>query len=193
MKVLMIGDSFGVPKKEDPFPSWISMLSQTYDITNLSECGISEYRIFKKLSSAHLNRFDSFIIIHTSPFRTYVDYNPIHSESEYHKNCDVILADIENRNDDFSKACQQYFKHIWNKDYSLDIHNLLCMDIQRQLKDRPTLHITNFDYRDCYDFNKELLCLWPIWQQHKGNVAHYDQEGNRIVFDIIDQKIKNIL
>jgi hypothetical protein len=57
MKLAIFGDSFRVQKKNQPYSSWVDLLSQHFDITNHCECGVGEYKILKQLQSSDLVKF----------------------------------------------------------------------------------------------------------------------------------------
>ena len=89
-KIGIFGDSFGYQKRNRPFNNWVDLLSNHFEIVNHCECGISEYKILQQLKKANLHEFDFLIITHTSATRTFVSYNPLHVNSDDHKNCDII-------------------------------------------------------------------------------------------------------
>ena len=187
-KIGIFGDSFGHQKSDQPFDSWVDLLGRHFQITNHCECGIGEYKILKQLKKSNLNNFDFLIITHTSATRTFVPYNPLHSESAYHKNCDIIYADIAGRTDDFSLACQQYFKHIFDLDYAVAIHNMICQEIDELTSNKKVLHITHFDYTGLYEFI-DLINFYNLWINNQGIVNHYNQLGNQLVYQHILKKL----
>ena len=132
MKIGIFGDSFGFQKTDQPDLSWVDLLEQQHDIENYCQCGASEYKILKQLTSVDLSQFQHLIITHTSYSRIFVDYNPIHQQSKYHQECDILLSDVDSRTDEFSTACKLYFKYIFNFTYAKDIHNLILKEINDQ-------------------------------------------------------------
>jgi hypothetical protein len=181
MRIGLFGDSFGVQRTDHPYPGWVDLLANDHAITNYAECGVSEYKILKKLQSVDLDQFDQIVITHTSPTRVYVKHNPLHQDTEYHKNCDIIYADIENHRDEFSFAGQLYFKHIFDLDYAADIHNLICKEIEEVCKNKKVLHITHFDYTRLYQF-KNLHSFYRLFLKHRGEVNHYNEVGNKKIY-----------
>lgn len=184
MKIGLFGDSFGVAKHTDEFSSWFSLLSAHYDIINHCECGIGEYKILEQLRNSDLEQFDHIIITHTSAARVYVKHNPIHNTSDYHKNCDIIFADIENRTDQFSVACQQYFKYIFDLDYAIDVHNMICKEIQSLIDGKSVTHITHFDYSGLFEF-PNIINFHKFYLENKGPVMHYNQSGNMYIYQVL--------
>lgn len=183
MKSLAIfGDSFGVDTANNPYPSWINLLCTHYKITNYCQSGVSEYKILQQLKSADLKQFDTILITHTSPTRVYVKYNPLHQDTLYHKNCDIILSDIDAASGEFSEACKLYFKHIFDTDYALDVHNMICREIDELTKNHKVIHITHFDYTGLYQF-LNLTNFYDLFIKHRGTVNHYNAVGNRTVYE----------
>ena len=90
-KILLIGDSFSSSNHTD---SWTNLLPGC-TIVNLSSNGSSEYRIFKKLTNTDLTQFSHIIIVHSSSYRIYIDYNPLHVDSLTHQHCDLIYQDVK--------------------------------------------------------------------------------------------------
>jgi hypothetical protein len=184
MKFAIFGDSFGVQKKDQPYPGWVDLLSQHFDITNYCECGVSEYKILKQLQNTDLDQFDKKIIVHTSATRIYVKHNPLHQLSKYHKNCDIILRDIEHNRDDFSKSCQLYFKYIFDLDHAIDMHNMICKTIDDLCKGITFIHTTHFDYTGLYSF-PNMINFYQLFLRHRGDVNHYDKFGNYQIYQSI--------
>ena len=182
MKTLAIfGDSFGAIKPDHEFKGWVEKLQYHYAVTNFCQCGSGQYRILQQIKSVDLKRFDKLLITHTSPFRVFVRENLLHKNDPVYKNCDLIFADIENRDDEFSTAAYGYFKYIFDHEFYRDIHNLICKEIDRITGSFECLHITHFDYKDCYKF-ANFMCFHDLWKKHRGPVHHYDQLGNHEIF-----------
>ena len=181
MKLALFGDSFGVSMQNRPYPSWVDLLSQDFDITNHCKCGVGQYKILKQLQSADLGQFDKILITHTSATRVYVKHNPLHADSKYHQNCDIIFSDINQGDTEFSQACRLYFKHIFDLDYAVDLHNMICQQIDQLCQDLPVIHITHFDYEKLYQF-PNMINFYELFLQHRGPVNHYDQYGNGQVY-----------
>ena len=91
LRLLIVGDSFSAAKNNEQ--SWTCQLGE-FDVTNLSAAGCGEYRILLQLKSVTLSDFDLIIVVHTSPNRIYINYNPLHPESKTHYNCDLIYQDV---------------------------------------------------------------------------------------------------
>ena len=108
--VLIIGDSFAANSGQ---LSWTKLLPE-FATTNLSTNGSSEYRIFKKLIGADLNQFKYIIIVHTSPYRIYIENNPLHLNSLTHQNCDLLYQDVKHANStEFTQNVTWYFENVF--------------------------------------------------------------------------------
>lgn len=188
MKIGLFGDSFGVQKRNEPFNSWVTLLSQHYGIINHCESGVGEYKILKQLLNSDLTEFDYIIVTHTSSTRIHVEHNPIHRASEYHKNCDIIYADIAERQDEFSVACQLYFKHIFDINYATFVHNAICEKIDKLLDNKKVIHITHFDYAGLYSF-RDLINFHQLFLKNRGEVNHYNEDGNTKVYEEVYKRL----
>jgi len=181
MKLAIFGDSFSSRVPNPNVIGWPIALEQDCSVVNFSCSGSSEFRILKTLKQQDLDQFDQLLICHTSPTRQFVKYNPLHQDSAHHKNCDVIFADIEKGKDNFSVACQMFYKHIFDTEYAIDLHNLICKEIAHLSEKYQTTHITHFDYIGLYQFDN-LYNFHKYWRKHPGPVNHYDQTGNDFVY-----------
>ena len=190
-RIGLFGDSFGYQKRNEPFPSWVDLLACEYSIDNHCECGVGEYKILRQLQWANLDRYDAIIVTHTSYSRVYVEYNPLHADSEYHKNCDILFADIEGHKDEFSRAGQLYFKHIWSDQYARDMHSLILKEINHLLTDRPVIHITHFDHTGFYEF-ADMLKFNNLFINNQGPVNHYNESANQEIYRQVKQCLQKL-
>ena len=61
MKILILGDSFATDwtSKYPQGKGWPNLLAEKFDVTNLAQAGISEYKILKQIKSvSNLEKFD---------------------------------------------------------------------------------------------------------------------------------------
>jgi len=187
-KLAIFGDSFGVT--DGNAQSWIRRLEQNFFIQNYCICGIGEYKIWKQIEQVEIDQFDVVLVTHTSPTRVHVEYNPLHSTSQYHQQCDIIYADIAEHNNEFARACKQFFKHIYNETYQIDMFNLVIEKIENMLKVHPHVqHITHFDYTGLHQPNG-LVNFYDVFCEHRGNINHYTPTGNDIVYNRLLQCLK---
>ena len=185
----LFGDSFGYRKKDEPYPSWVDLLAEYVTINNHCECGVSEYKILRQLQLADLDSYHTVIVTHTSYSRVFVEHNPLHANSEYHKNCDILYADIESNRDEFSRAGQLYFKHIFSDSYATDMHNLILKEIEELLAGRKVIHMTHFDHTGLRPLSR-LLEFHSLFLDNRGPVNHYNSTGNQEIFNQVLERLE---
>ena len=182
MKIAIYGDSFASPQYDPQNLGWPILLKNNLIVHNYAMSGVSEYKILQTLKKSDLSQFDKILIVHTSPNRIYVPHNPLHQNTKYHKQCDIIFSDIEHKRDEFSVACQQYFKYIFDIEYASDLHNLICKNIDEITNQFDTSHITFFDYTGLYQFNNKLRSFYETWLINKGSINHLSSHGNSLIY-----------
>ena len=64
-KILIAGDSFAAlyPGERQ---GWPNLLSEKYNIKNVAQAGISEYKILNQIKSENLNQYDLVIVSYKS-------------------------------------------------------------------------------------------------------------------------------
>lgn len=192
MNVLICGDSFAADwsVKYTDYPGWPNLLAQKHKITNLAQAGVSEYKIWKQLSSIELSQFDCIIISHTSPFRLPTEVHPDHHSDLLHKNCDLIYLDIKNSKNKSLQSVVEYFEKFFMPEYAIFVHTLLIEHEIRYLESfkGKVVHTTNleqdFDFKNC-----KVISFKSIFQDHKGLINHFSKLGNQIVCDTIEKAI----
>lgn len=181
-RVLISGDSFAADSScvIDNSSSWTQLLKNYFDVTNIAQAGVGEYKILKQLQSIKLEDFDYIIVVHTSPNRVHINHHPLHSNSKIHKNCDLIYNDILNSDiqDVVTTTALNYFKYIFDESYYCDIHRLLIKETMEITQNTRVLHITFFD---C---SIDKVCNWShIWNKNPGSINHLDVSGNKLVLE----------
>ena len=195
MNILIAGDSFGAewPSKNNNV-GWPNLLSSNFKITNVSQAGVGEYKILKQIESVDQNNYDIMIINHTSPSRVHTKQHPIHSTA-LHKNCDLLYNDIDRKFSFFNRslrtACNWFLYHYDDK-YQIDIYNLVRKEIENRIH-IPHIAISHMPIAAKYRIEKNYLDFSDLWQRHRGDVNHYDKEGNQLVSLTIENKICKIL
>ena len=60
MKVLVVGDSFAADwsVKHKNSVGWPNLLAKDFDVTNLAQAGVSEYKIYQQVLSVDTCQFD---------------------------------------------------------------------------------------------------------------------------------------
>lgn len=189
MNLLVCGDSFSYDHKIQH--SWPTRLGQQHFVDNISQCGCGEYKIKLQLESKNLNDYDAILIFHTSPYRLHYKYpNRMHADN-FHNWSDLIFSDVEHhRHDDpVAKVAHDYFVHIFDEDYYLYLHNLICRDIYQNTQAHRTFHFTAFDYSDLYRFDNQLNDLYSVWKHNPGSVNHLNENGHKEFFNHINRAI----
>ena len=186
-KLLIVGDSFGSPVKAD-YRTWYDILSDTYQVTNLCQSGIGQYKIHQQLLSVDLKNFNLILVIATSPYRLHATNNPFYkSDHKSHSSCDFLYSDVESKMPDpNAEKILWWFKNIVDLDYCRFIHSLLIKEsINHCLSCEKKVLVLNFlsdDFRHekCLDFCK-------LWKKYRGETNHLTSQGHQI----IAEKIKN--
>lgn len=177
-----MGDSFSA---DDISNSWVNHLH--HRVTNLSSRGSSEYRIVRKLEKVNIDLFDKILVVHTSPNRIYVGYNPIHQNDEKYQECDLIYSDVKDKHDNkFAKLASWYFEECWDTEHAIYIHNLLIQRTKELTKNKG-IHITFFDYQ-----HPMLINFHDLWKKFPGDINHLNVEGNAMVSNNLNSLLTKI-
>ena len=191
-KLLIIGDSFASDwtKKYKNEYGWVNMLESDYDVTNMAQAGVSEYKIYKQLEKIDTTKFNHIIISHTSAYRIPIEEHPIHKDDSLHNNCDIIYSDAkEHIENPIMKTAVDFYHHIFHSEYFCFVNNLIYKEIYKLTPN--AIHITFFD--NFYDHN--VLKFEDIFLYYKGNVNHLDKNGNKLLYNkmlkILKSKTKN--
>lgn len=184
--LLIAGDSFSADwtKKSDNL-GWVNMLDYQYDVTNISQAGVSEYKIYLQLKSVDLSKFDKIIISHTSAYRIPIEEHPIHKGDSLHNNCDLIFSDVsEHLKNPIMKTAYDFYTHIFHPEYFVFTNTLIFQEIKKLVPNG--LHITFFDSFYDDSVNK----LENIFLEHRGYTNHLTDIGNRQVYELISKLLK---
>jgi len=187
-KILIAGDSFAANwRLKYNGTGWVNHLENDYDVKNIAQAGVSEYKIMRQLLTQDLDDYDKIIVSHTSAYRIPIAEHPIHKDDILHKNCDLIFSDVsEHVENPTMKIAYDFYTNIFHTDYFVYTNELIFKDI-RNMSDKM-IHITFFD--DFYNFYDEhILHLENIFQNHKGQMNHMDKIGNEKVYKIIKKQI----
>lgn len=184
MKILIAGDSFAADWKIKYNGSgWVNMLSNNYDVTNIAQAGVSEYKIYQQLNNHDTTKYDKIIISHTSAYRIPVVKHPVHSKDILHSNCDLIYTDIKEHEDNPKIKCiVDFYENYFHVDNAIFTHTLIVDEIKRLYPN--AINITFFD-----SFNKDMNQYESIFLNNMGNMNHMNNVGNQIIYE----KIKTIL
>jgi hypothetical protein len=189
MNILICGDSFAADwTVKYKGQGWPNLLAQEFNVTNLAQAGCSEYKIYKQIASKNLDEYDLIIVSHTSAFRWYIETpHPVHYADPLHKNSDLIYTDIEEHNKFRSglTSILQFFRKYYSLEYAEFIHELISEKIYNITKDKKVLHLTHIDVMYSFD----VINFSDIFKQYRGNMNHYTDEGNQIIFERIKKNI----
>ncbi len=189
MKVLIAGDSFATIWP-DSHLGWPTLLAKKYNVVNLAQAGIGEYKILKQIESQEINNFDLVIVSHTSPSRLHTNNHPVHKEG-FHKNCDLILNDLVNRSsfrNPSLKAAQEYFKYHYDDQYQIDIYNLIRKQI-KLLITVPYISMSHIDIVNQLAVETNHIDFSGLWSKERGSINHYTIEGNSKIFETLEDII----
>lgn len=193
VKILLAGDSFAA-KWPNSDSGWPDLLSQSFDVTNIAQAGIGEYKILKQIKNSNLKQFDLVIVSHTSPYRIHTPNHPI-KRSGLHENCDLIYLDLEANLDKKNESLMtavNWFKYHYDEEYQCDTYDLIRKEINRII-DVPYLCLDHNPITSERSFEKYKIDFSLYWEENRGNVNHYSNQGNIYVSEIIKEKIKEII
>jgi len=193
LKILIAGDSFAA-RWANTDTGWPSLLSQCFNVTNIAQAGVGEYKILKQIKNSDLNKFDLLIVSHTSPFRIHTPEHPIKRDG-LHKNCDLIYTDLEANIDPSNKSLTtalDWFKYHYDEEYQCDMYNLVRQEINR-IANIPYLCLDHNPITSNHAFEKDRIDFSNIWTKHRGVINHYNDDGNTLVFQTIRDKIEKLL
>jgi hypothetical protein len=106
-----------------------------------------------------------------------------------YSNSDIIFADAESKQ---NQSIIDYFTLIFDPEYYCFVHTSCCQAIDQMTADIPTIHMTNFEWDDLYQFNN-MLNFYGMWTNNRGNEVHYNQNGNRIILQTLTERIDKII
>jgi hypothetical protein len=186
--ILIAGDSFAA-KWPNTNLGWVNLLEQKYQVVNLAQAGVGEYKILKQLQSINIKDFSTVIVSHTSPSRLHTPAHPLHKQG-FHESCDLLANDVIDRCSVLNpslRAAQGWFKYHYDDQYQIDIYNLIRQQINNIIT-VPYISLTHVDIATEQTIEFCNLDFSDLWREYRGSINHYTEEGNRIVFDrIVDQ------
>lgn len=192
-KILICGDSFSADwTKKTGRKGWPNLLAEQFEITNLSQAGCGQYKIFKQLQVCDLAVFSHVIISHTSPYRIHVSQHPIHCGDILHNNCDLIYEDLNAHIDDSVeiKFFVDFFEKYYDLEYAVYVHGLICKDMIAYMDSYQgkIIHLRNIIWDKFYKF-ADMIDNSDIFLSHRGKTNHFSDEGNNIVYQRVIDRI----
>jgi hypothetical protein len=191
MKILIAGDSFAA-KWPNTTVGWVDLLSKDHDVTNVAQAGVGEYKIYKQIENINQTLYDCIIVSHTSPSRIHTPNHPIHT-SGFHKDCDLILTDISEKFSFFDnrlKTAQGWFKYHYDDTYQLDIYRLLRKEINSIIT-IPYISLSHIEILKKLSIEKNHFDFSKLWENERGSVNHYTEKGNKVIFELLSQFLRN--
>jgi hypothetical protein len=184
-KLLITGDSFAADwtKKYEGI-GWVNMLCKDFDVTNIAQAGVSEYKIHKQLSSQDVTQYDYVLVSHTSPYRIPIIEHPIHLNDTLHKDCDLIYSDIkEHVKNPIAKIAVDFYENIFYPEYFIYTYELMMNQIQIEYPN--AINVTFFNNFK----NDKVVGFEDIYLNNKGLINHMNNKGNKTIYN----KIKNLI
>lgn len=194
--ILIIGDSFAADwsVKFTEYKGWPNLLSEKFNVTNLAQAGVSEYKIFKQLESIEINDFDIIIVSHTSPYRVPTVEHPVHNNDVLHHSADLMLNDLLYHNKKLKnifnfklKSALGFFKYHYNVEFYETTYGLYRKAIENKLSN-TNLIVLNFFADSKYPCTLNFV---EIAKLYAGVINHMSASGNEIVFQHIIDKINS--
>jgi hypothetical protein len=171
---------------------WPNMLSNDFVVTNLSQTGCSEYKIYLQLQSVDIHAFDAIIVTHSTPRVFYVKEHPVHYRDPLHKNSDLVYNDIReaSKKDKSLLPIVTFFENYIDLDFMQFIFDTVCEKIDQTLQDfkGKVLHVAHFP--DDINYTFPNLIKFDLFPKHRGLLNHYDDQGNSIVYKTLLEKLK---
>lgn len=177
--LLIAGDSFSADWTiKHKGKGWVNILEEHFDVTNISQAGVSEYKIYLQLKSVDLSKFDKILISHTSAYRIPIEEHPIHKGDVLHTNCDLIFSDVsEHLKNPIMKTAYDFYTHIFHPEYFIFTNTLIFEEIKKLVPNG--LHITFFD--SFYD--DSVIKFENVFLENKGILNHLNDIGNKLIFE----------
>lgn len=183
MRLLICGDSYSVS-----YPgSWTTMLDADHDVLNVSQAGVSEYKILQQVKDHLCSDPEVVIVCHTSPYRVHTIEHPVH-KNDLHKNCDLLYSDIEYHYNKHPSpelhSALGYFQHHFDPEYYQTVYNLIRSEINNVIQ-VPAIHI---------DFHSDLpgMDFSGIPKSHPGQPNHMSKSGHNLTYNKICNIINNL-
>jgi hypothetical protein len=198
MKILIAGDSFAADwsTKYKGSIGWPNLLAEHFEVTNIAQAGVGEYKIYKQLCSVDLTKYDLVIVSHTSPYRLHTRLNTVHQSDQLHSNSDLLFSDVEYHLKTISgffdralRSAYNFFVHHYDTNYQEDVYGLIRQEINRIIGADNYLVINNTLAEPRFVLEQNIVNIVEIQQLHPGLINHLSDEGNRLVYQQVLDKI----
>jgi hypothetical protein len=189
-QILIAGDSFAAEWPNGDL-GWVNLLKNNYTITNIAQAGVGEYKILKQIQSVNIKDYDLIIVSHTSPSRVHTISHPIHKKG-FHKNCDLIITDLEDRLSLFNNSldtAKKWFEYHYDDEYQIDIYNLIRKEINFII-DIPYLSLSHIPLVNQLSIEKNHIDFSDLWFNNRGKINHYTKEANYEIYNKVNSWIR---
>lgn len=181
-KILIFGDSFSTDVSVD---SWITKLSNRYDIKNFSQRGISEYRLYRIIlkNIEEISEASAVIIFHTNMDRIFVPDHVFFQSRQLptHTQMDMVANDALN-DKHWKKIAAHYYRYFYDQDQQNCVYQLLIEKID-QLIATQKIHCSGFDI-EC---NTVAIKLFnQVRVDYPGTTNHLNATGNQLVYNYLE-------
>jgi len=199
-RILIIGDSFAANwNVKHSTKGWPNLLSETYEITNLAQAGVSEYRVYQQLISVkNLDTYDLVIVSHTSPYRIYTPKHPVHAGDPLHNNADLMLNDLchharkpWNMFNTALHSAIKFFIYHTDDDYLETVYRLLREKINFHLRDINVIEVNGHAHLKSFSSNHVVVDFSE--RVNPGETNHLSQEDNLHLCQLLVKQIQQML
>ena len=191
MKILIAGDSFATEwsAKYNGYFGWPELLNDNFEVINVAQAGISEYKILKQIELHYNESYDFVIVSHTSPTRVHTRTHPVMFNDLLHRNADLLINDTMSKLPWFNnslRAAQGYFKYHYDEQYYNDVYWLLREKIDSILISARVISICNFNEV----YNNETFNFSKYRTSNPGLANHFDDAANILIHRYLERYIR---
>jgi len=187
LNISIIGDSFSSDMNAG---SWVSMLANIHNVTNYSQRGISEYRLYHNITKniEEIAQADAIIIFHTNPDRIFVpDRVTFHSRTlSTHTYCDMI-AENALTDKHWKNIAKEYYTYFFDQTQQNCFYQVLVEKINN-LNFKKIIHCSGFDIGIQFD-SLRIQSFNDVMISNPGNINHLDLVGNQIVYNYVNSQL----
>jgi len=180
--IVIVGDSFSSDIGDY---SWITKLSNRYNIKNFSQRGISEYRLYRIVleNIEEIFNADAVIIFHTNTDRIFVpDHVSFQSRQlSTHTQMDMVANDALT-DKSFKKIAGHYYRYFYDQDQQNCVYQLLVEKID-QLITTKKIHCSGFNV-ECDTVAINLF--EQVRLDYPGTINHLNSTGNQLVYNYLE-------
>ena len=180
--IVIVGDSFSTDVGVD---SWVTRLSNKYNIKNFSQRGISEYRLYRIIlkNIEEISNADAVIIFHTNMDRIFVpDHVSFQSRQlSTHTQMDMMANDALT-DKQWKKIACHYYRYFYDQDQQNCVYQLLIEKID-QLIATQKIYCSGFNV-NCDDVTIKLFN--QVRADYPGTINHLNSTGNQLVYNYLE-------